>query len=78
LTHVYPEYPWKPWLVDKMHKGGWNDINMVTRYVEWLEKQLNIVELEDWYGYTNQHIASFHGYWVIHKYGNVDNIYSRL
>jgi hypothetical protein len=49
LHQIYPEYEWLPWRFEKVPNGYWDDINNQKKYLTWVEKELNINKLSDWY-----------------------------
>src|SRR5690348_1552221 len=53
LQTVYPKHNWMLWKSKTVPKGYWthfmNDSEEVTRVVDWLNEQLSIKNLDDWY-----------------------------
>ena len=54
LSSVYPEYDWLPWKFTVCPLGFWNDIANQRKFTEWVAKELNIKEMEDWYRVTTK------------------------
>jgi hypothetical protein len=48
LKKIYPEYNWLPWKFTRVSDGFWDDINNQRKYMEWLFKKLNYINVEDW------------------------------
>jgi hypothetical protein len=48
LVAVYPQYPWKPWLFDKVPQGYWEDIGNRKEYFAYIREKY-IKSEEDWY-----------------------------
>lgn len=49
LKTVYPEREWYPWLFKKASTKFWNSESASLEYVKWLEKDLQISQVEQWY-----------------------------
>lgn len=49
LTKFYPTYNWKPWLFKNSPDGIWDNKEKRKDYYNWLKKELNIKNLNDWY-----------------------------
>src|SRR5689334_13294772 len=56
LSTVYPEYDWKVWKFERVHK--WNDICNQREYLDWISgDQLNIQTApDDWYSLATESI----------------------
>jgi hypothetical protein len=52
LSKVYPEYEWLPWKFEKSPNKYWDNKENQKFFMNWLAKQLNIKELNDWYKVT--------------------------
>lgn len=52
IMSLYPDYHWLPWKFSSLPKGFWEDQENVKNYIKWLEKELNIKNMEDWYKIT--------------------------
>jgi hypothetical protein len=49
LRANYPWTQWRPWLFDEMDSKFWKNKENQTIYLNWVEDQLGIITLEDWY-----------------------------
>ena len=49
LVNVYPEYKWEPWRFKKQSSTFWQNVDHQLRFVNTIEKELNIKEQSDWY-----------------------------
>jgi len=49
LATAYPEHQWLPWLFRNVRKEFWNSRPNRKQYFKWLESQLKMNSLEDWY-----------------------------
>ena len=50
LAEVYPEFDWLPWKFSSFNsKILVSNANRRQNYIEWMSKQLNIKEMNDWY-----------------------------
>ncbi len=54
FTKIYSEYEWLPWKFDKVHNGFWDDMKNQRNFMDWVGKQLNYKNKEDWYQITNE------------------------
>ena len=49
LSQVYPHIEWIPWkFADGVPKGYWNDPENSKKVFEWIAKELEIKETQDW------------------------------
>jgi hypothetical protein len=72
LKTVYPDYNWKPWLFNNSPKSYWNKNDSVNTYIKWLENQLEIKALDDWYNVSAKDITKyFQGNTLLNKYGGL-------
>jgi hypothetical protein len=72
LKIIYPEYDWKPWLMNNSPKSFWNKSDSITTYIQWLEKQLQIKKLDDWYNVSAKEISKyFQASSLLNKYGGL-------
>jgi hypothetical protein len=67
---------WQPWRFTKPPKDFWNDKKVHQEYLLWLEAQLGIKELDDWYGISIEQIADKGGSSLLQQYG--DSLYNLL
>ena len=49
LLSAYPNYQWLPWKFNQTPKGYWKDIQNQRKCLDYLAKELNVKELDDWY-----------------------------
>ncbi len=50
LTETYPEYNWQLWTFSSLTtKRLFLHPNKRDQYVKWIAKQLNIINMSDWY-----------------------------
>lgn len=52
LKTLTPDYDWKPWFFISLPNYFWSSLENQKKFVEWLEKELNIKKYEDWYRIT--------------------------
>jgi hypothetical protein len=72
LKKIYPEYDWKPWLLNNTPRSFWNKKDSIPNYIKWLENQLNIKTLDDWYNISSKDISLyFEGSGLLKKYGGL-------
>jgi hypothetical protein len=60
LTALFPEHEWLAWRFVSAPNNFWASRENRRKYFEWLGKELDIKQLEDWYSVTKP---------VIRKYG---------
>jgi hypothetical protein len=62
LETLYPELDWQPWkFVGGVPKRFWRSVSNVEKYMRWLETELNVVTLDDWYKVSNDQIKKKSG-----------------
>src|SRR6185437_14203633 len=49
LVEAHPEFPWKPWLFERVPLSFWSRRENELAFLEWLEKELGIKDKEQWY-----------------------------
>jgi hypothetical protein len=54
LSRVYPEFEWLPWKFGNCPPSFWKDLKNQRNFMEWVGKQLNVNEMEDWYKVTHK------------------------
>lgn len=52
LATAFPEHEWLPWLFKNVRKEFWMKRENRVKYFNWLAKELNVSNLEDWYKIT--------------------------
>jgi len=50
IVDIYPDYDWKTWKFTNVPPNYWKDDDNCKKYLKWASKELNIEELDDWYG----------------------------
>lgn len=60
LTTILPEYPWQLWKFPRVPLNFWAEKSNQKQFLEWVYKQLNMKDMEDWYNVTME-IISIHG-----------------
>jgi hypothetical protein len=56
LSQLYPEYQWLPWRFTPVPLGFWDNVKNQRTVIEWLGKQLQFQNWEDWYQVSTQRI----------------------
>ncbi len=74
---LYPNYEFLPWKFKNVPKGWWNNINNITFFLKWLEKELGWSKPEDWYNITVDILCSNYGRTLLHTY-NINDLPSIL
>ena len=46
---LFPKYEWLPWKFNKVPNSFWENKENKKTFVEWVSKELNIKNQEDWY-----------------------------
>ncbi len=59
ISTVYSEHEWLPWRFSQVSKGYWNDMKNQRNFMDWVGKQLNYRDMEDWYKITMEVINFF-------------------
>jgi hypothetical protein len=49
LSTVYSEHEWLPWKFSKSSHHFWGDLENQRKFLDWVVKQLNYKEFQDWY-----------------------------
>jgi hypothetical protein len=47
--NIYPEHNWQFWRFDTVPHKMWKDQKSLRQFFDWLAKELNVVDLKDWY-----------------------------
>lgn len=71
LLAVYPEHEWVEWKFVKLPKGFWNSEDNTQSFLHWLEKELGIKRMEDWYSITYGHFQRFGAANLLHMSGGM-------
>lgn len=69
LENMFPDFNWLPWKFSVMTKNYWNDISNQKKYMDWVSKELNIIEFSDWYNVSGKYLQNnFYGSSLLRKY----------
>eukprot|EP01114_Cavostelium_apophysatum_P022575 TRINITY_DN8211_c0_g1_i1.p1 TRINITY_DN8211_c0_g1~~TRINITY_DN8211_c0_g1_i1.p1 ORF type:complete len:678 (+),score=129.47 TRINITY_DN8211_c0_g1_i1:83-2116(+) len=68
LDHFYPGHDWKTWKFARVKPFFWDDRANQLEYIEWLEKELNIKQLDDWYNVHVSEVVKKGGSGLLGKY----------
>jgi len=68
LKSVFPEYEWLEWKFTQTSQHFWKDIENHKIYANWLGKELEYKEIEDWYKITSDTIDNNFGGGLIRNY----------
>jgi hypothetical protein len=52
VSTIYPDYDWMAWKFARVPCRFWQPFENHKKYTKWLETQLNIKQLSDWYNIT--------------------------
>lgn len=52
LQSVYAEHPWLLWRFSHAPRNFWNEASNHRQFIDWVAKELQINELEQWYSHT--------------------------
>lgn len=80
LVEQYPDYDWLPWKFHNCPKNYWKDNKNIHKFMKWVENQLGIKELNDWYNvsFTVFQIPNYiHSFFVSVSPKLAEDIYSR-
>jgi hypothetical protein len=61
LKCIYPEHEFNEWRFVAAPRGWWNDIHNQRRYISWLEQEIGIKSLDDWYQMPTKVLLRNHG-----------------
>jgi hypothetical protein len=56
ISTVYPNYDWKLWKFPSVPHDYWSDINRQREFFDWLFKELEMDDMEDWYSVESKDI----------------------
>jgi hypothetical protein len=65
ISELFPEHHYEFWKFNVVPKGVWADPKNKLRYLAWLETQLGITQLEQWYTQTPASIIAKGGILVL-------------
>jgi len=58
LMSLYPDHPWQPWKFETVPRTLWEDVDTQRRYFDWLFKELNLKDKEEWYNVKEETVRS--------------------
>jgi hypothetical protein len=61
LQDVFPHHTWLPWKFAKVPAGYWETKAHKVQFVHWLEQQLKIHNLTDWYAVPTRTVNEYGG-----------------
>ena len=61
LKDYYPEFEWLPWKFRRTRNKFWSSADNRRQYMIWLEGELGITEIDQWYRVTKQTFKKHHG-----------------
>jgi hypothetical protein len=70
ISAVYPEHEWVPWRFNQVSKGFWNNMENQKQTMAYVAKQLNIKDLNEWYGVTVSQVEKIAGSGLLNVYNN--------
>ncbi len=65
LEDIYPEYEWIPWKFFMISINYWDSIENQRKYMDWLFKQLEYKNMEDWYKVNRGDFKNHCGYGLL-------------
>jgi hypothetical protein len=71
LQAMYPDFEWQQWRFVHVAKGYWKDPNNVRQYMDHITKEFDIKNLDDWYGFCDDHIIAYGGATLLKYYGSL-------
>eukprot|EP01118_Nematostelium_gracile_P014074 TRINITY_DN5417_c0_g1_i1.p1 TRINITY_DN5417_c0_g1~~TRINITY_DN5417_c0_g1_i1.p1 ORF type:complete len:333 (+),score=55.76 TRINITY_DN5417_c0_g1_i1:286-1284(+) len=72
--NVFPHHDWKPWKFKQTPMGYWDTMNDKAEYFKWLENELGIRNMEDWYRISLKHIQSVSNTLLFEKQGGIHRV----
>lgn len=61
LMRLFPAHIWHPWKFNRLPSGWWIKSENRSSYLDWLQKELGVVEMKDWYSVSYLQIQKRHG-----------------
>eukprot|EP01118_Nematostelium_gracile_P006691 TRINITY_DN2154_c0_g1_i1.p1 TRINITY_DN2154_c0_g1~~TRINITY_DN2154_c0_g1_i1.p1 ORF type:complete len:503 (+),score=96.97 TRINITY_DN2154_c0_g1_i1:89-1597(+) len=69
MTSLFPEHKWLLWkFSDRLLPGSWNSMRLQKDFMDYIAKELNIVNMDQWYQVTVEHICDRGGRGLLYKY----------
>jgi len=69
LISIFPEHDWQLWRFSTAPRHYWNNLQNQRNFLEWIEKEFKIKNLDDWYEVTREGLISRGAYSLISLYG---------
>jgi hypothetical protein len=70
LESVYPNHKWLEWKFRKVSDGFWTSHANQLQYMTWLQEELNMQNISDWYAITAKDVTSKGGHRLLLKFHN--------
>jgi hypothetical protein len=70
ISTAFPEHEWLPWKFDQVPKRFWDDSKNQRKFLDWVAKELNVKDHNDWYKVTHKDIVSLGGSGLLTKHEN--------
>ena len=67
LQSIYPDFPWQFWKFKGFPSSMWTDINNQRQFCNWLETELQIKKMEDWYEVKKSQITEKQGSFLLNR-----------
>jgi hypothetical protein len=61
LQTVYPEHRWEVWRFRRVSKGFWDNPNNASSFLQSVQDQLGLANLDEWNDVTQKHFQMFKG-----------------
>lgn len=78
LTEVFPDHKWQIWRFQQVPKGFYDNLDNKRDYFDWLEDELEIKELSDWYRISLDQIAKIGPTTLFKKYDGIANVVRKI
>lgn len=78
VMKIYNLHKWESWKFQRVPKGLWNDTSEVEKFLEWVEKQLQLKKLSDWQTVTTKQFCDVGGATILQNYGTISNILNQF
>jgi hypothetical protein len=73
LVETFPHFDWQLWRFQHASYGLWNNQIKCKEHIHWLENQLGIQRLEDWYTKTSREIIQHGGGGLLKYFGSIQS-----
>lgn len=78
LSAIYPNHEWQVWMFSQVSRGSWEDGEVLGKFVKWLEKRLDIWDLEDWYRVSLELIETVGSSTAFKKNGGIAQVLGKV